>query len=202
MFDPERQHREVDSKIAVGLERIGQVYRALLWQVSQQHKLSPIQLQFLVFLDTHRADRCTVGGLAREFQLSAPTVSDAVSTLARKGLVMRRQRVKDRRSQTIELTEAGRSLAVEVNGYPEPIRAAVATWDEPVRVRFLDGVLNLIAALHGTGHIPVARLCRTCSHFDRNPGGDPPYFCRLIKRPFGLSDMRVDCPEHRPHAAR
>ena len=78
---------KIENKIIVGLERVSEAFKSLLWEKAKLHGLSPIQIQILLFIQTHRRELCSVSHLAQEFEVTKPTVSDAVRVLDKKGLV-------------------------------------------------------------------------------------------------------------------
>jgi hypothetical protein len=63
-------HDDVDSKIAVGLERLAQAFRVLAWDRAKANGLSPTQLQILVYLRHHPERERRVSALARAFDLT------------------------------------------------------------------------------------------------------------------------------------
>ena len=71
VFDLATQHQDVSSKIVVGLERLAQTFRVLLWEEAKEHALSPIQIQFLVYLRYHPPEFCRVSLLAKESSRSS-----------------------------------------------------------------------------------------------------------------------------------
>lgn len=83
-FDLSTQNNDFTSKIVAGLERVSEVFRLLLWQHSKVIGLSPIQIQILMFVEYHAEDLCNVSYLAKEFNVSKPTISDAVKVLKKK----------------------------------------------------------------------------------------------------------------------
>ena len=87
IFDP--QQPSTAGKIAVGLARISEAYRAQLWNHAKVMGISPIQIQMLIFMRYHLKNMCTVSQLAREFNVAKPTVSDAVQSLLKKQLVQK-----------------------------------------------------------------------------------------------------------------
>ncbi len=44
---------QVNHKIIQALERISKAFRVLLWEESKQYKISPIQIQLLIFCLNH-----------------------------------------------------------------------------------------------------------------------------------------------------
>jgi DNA-binding MarR family transcriptional regulator len=198
VFEPSSQHGDVDKKIVVSLERLSQVFRILLRGEAQEHGLSPIQAQFLVHLLHHGAALRRVSQLAREFDLTRATVSDAVGTLEKKGLIRREPWPDDKRVTALRLTRTGehtaRELAAWANVIEEHLKRCSPEEKEAV-MRFLMG---LIGSLQKSGLIAVARMCVTCRFFrpDAHPGESSPHHCALLDVPLSGSDLRADCPEH------
>ena len=86
-FNPDQQNNDLASKTVAALERISQVYRLLLWDHAKDLGLSPIQIQLLIFVGHHKAALCNVSYLAKEFNVTKPTISDAVRVLFQKGTI-------------------------------------------------------------------------------------------------------------------
>ncbi len=199
VFGPEKQHQRVDSKIVVALERSNQAFRVLLWERAQQHGLSPIQIQILVFLASHDVELCRVGHLAREFGVTAATISDAVSTLATKKLIVRVGSPDDRRAINLKLSPAGKRLALKLGDWADAVRDALSALSPRDQVALLESLMKLIAALRQAGIVSVARMCISCKHFVEKPlSGPGPHFCLLLEKPLPTTNLRVDCPEHVP----
>ncbi len=198
VFEPSSQHGDVDKKIVASLERLSQVFGVLLREEAQEHDLSPIQARFLVHLLHHGAALRRVSRLAREFDLTQATVSDAVGSLRKKGLVFKEPWPDDRRVATLRLTPAGertaRELALWANVVEEHLRGCPPAEKEVV-MRFLMG---FISSLQTSGLITVARMCLTCRFFRPNahPDAASPHHCALLDAPLAVTDLRTDCPEH------
>ena len=199
VFEPSSQHGDVDKKIVASLERLSQVFRILLRGEAQERGLSPIQAQFLVYLLHHGAALGRVSQLAREFDLTRATVSDAVGSLEKKGLIRREPWPDDKRVTTLRLTRTGehtaRELAAWANVVEEHLKGSSPEEKEAV-MRFLMGLLG---SLQKSGLITVARMCVTCRFFrpDAHPGESSPHHCALLDVPLSGFDLRADCPEHK-----
>ena len=195
VFESSSQHGDVDKKIVASLERLSQVFRILLRGEAQEHGLSPIQAQFLVHLLHHGAALRRVSELAREFDLTRATVSDAVGSLEKKGLIRREPWPDDKRVTTLRLTRTGehmaRELAAWANVVEEHLKGRSPEEKEAV-MRFL---MDLVGSLQKSGLITVARMCVTCRFF--RPGESSPHHCALLDVPLSGSDLRADCPEHK-----
>ncbi|HWP48427.1 MAG TPA: MarR family transcriptional regulator [Candidatus Limnocylindrales bacterium] len=203
VFNLSTQHRETDSKIVAALERLSQAFRILLWEQAKEHDLSPIQIQFLVYLLYHQQERvflCRVSQLAREFDLTQATVSDAVKSLEEKNLVYREPYPGDKRIFTLRLTPQGKQLALKLSTWANVIKENVAQFCPKEQEIVLKFLMQLIASLQRAGIITISRMCITCRFFqpDAHPGTDSPHHCRLIDKPLANSELRIDCPEHEP----
>ncbi|HXF52172.1 MAG TPA: MarR family transcriptional regulator [Dehalococcoidia bacterium] len=189
---------DIDAKIAAAIERLSRVSRVLLQDAVKRRGLSPIQALMLTYLDTRGPEVAHVSHLAREFGLTQATVSDSVSSLEAKGLVLRERSLDDGRMTRLRLTPAGRRLAQELAMWDEPLREAVAAASPLERERALFFLLELIGRLQRRGVISVARVCVTCRFFERDAHPDPraPHHCNLLDRPLPVSGLRVDCPEY------
>ncbi|MCS6861267.1 MAG: MarR family winged helix-turn-helix transcriptional regulator [Abditibacteriales bacterium] len=198
VFDPSQQQGDVDSKIVAALERVAQALRLQLWEAAQAHRLSPIQVQFVLFLLFHDPAHCRVSRLAQEFGLTEATVSDAVKSLEGKGLLTRQAWAQDGRVSLLRLTAKGRRLAQQLSGWADTLRDHLHSLPSGNKEIVLQFLLQLIAALQQAGVISVARVCLTCAFFEANVHPNPaaPHHCRLLNQPLAISALRVDCPDH------
>jgi DNA-binding MarR family transcriptional regulator len=203
VFNLATQHQAVDSKIVAALERLSQVFRILLWEQAKEHNLSPIQIQFLVYLLYHQQERaffCRVSQLAREFDLTQATVSDAVKSLEEKNLIHREPYPDDKRIFTLRLTPQGRQLALKLSTWANVIKEHLAQFCPKEQETVLKFLMQLIASLQRAGIITISRMCIICKFFqpDAHPGTDSPHHCKLIDKPLVNSELRIDCPDHEP----
>jgi DNA-binding MarR family transcriptional regulator len=203
LFYLPQQHGDVDAKLAAGLERLGRVFRGLLWEAAGEHDLSPIQIRFLIDLRFRAETGRRVGELAETFDLTAPTVSDALQTLAEKGLVTKEPDPSDRRARIVRLTDAGRERADALSTWAEPVREHLRDLADDRKTDALTLVMDLVASLEASGKISRSRMCKTCRFFarDAHAGADAPHHCRLLDQPLAPGDLRIDCPEHEPEGA-
>lgn len=194
---PPDPHRDVAAKVASALERIAQASGVLTRRAADAHGLSPIQLRLLLRLAADPAARWRPSALAREFDVSAASLSDSIGALERKGLVKRRRLSGDRRGTALHLSPAGLRLAQEAQAASAPVVRAVAALPVAEQEELMVSLFSLIAALQEDGVITVARMCVTCTHFRAEVHEGPrPHHCALLDAPLAPADLRVDCPEH------
>jgi DNA-binding MarR family transcriptional regulator len=194
---------DLDARLTGALERVGHALRVALWQQAKEHGLSPVQVQLLQRLSADPPERRRVGLLASELDVTAPTISDAVSALRRKELVTSAPSPADARIQLLDLTARGRDVARATTAWTADVVAELARIDPPVKADALGLLLDVIRGLHDRGVLSVARTCTTCRFFRRatDPGTPVVHHCALLDAPLLPSELRVDCPEHEPVAA-
>ena len=188
---------ELDAKVAAALERVGHALRVLVWDQAKAHGLSPMQVQLVLRLGHEPAPRRRVGTLAAEFDVKAPTVSEAVAALRRKGLLESSAIEGDRRGQLLELSPEGRRVAEALSAWRQPVADHLAGVPASAKADTLALLVDLIGDLRDGGVIGVARTCPTCRFFRRDAHeGQAPHHCALLDSPMALGDLRVDCAEH------
>lgn len=187
----------LDRRLADALERLGHGLRSLAQRSAREHGLSPLQQQTVLALYRQPANRREVGTLAAEFDVTTPTMSDAVAALARKKLLVRSPG-SDGRRRLLTLTDRGEAVARELAPWDEPLLAALAGLPVADRATTLQSLLHVIANLQRRGVVSVMRTCTTCRFFGANAHADPaaPHHCHLLQAPLPLTDLRTDCHEH------
>lgn len=193
-FDLSYQNQNTESKIVASLERISQAFRVLLWQESKEHSLSPIQVQVLVFLLHHSDEKRKVSYLADEFNMTKATISDTVRTLEQKELIAKEYQSDDTRSYIIHLTEKGKDIAQKTSLFTQEIRTPIDKMEADDKENLLYNLMEIIRYLNKSGVITIQRMCMTCSFYRTSDNGT--HFCSLLNQELGISDLRIDCPEH------
>ncbi len=192
VFNLGNQNSTLDNKIVAGFERLSQVFRILLWEKAKQYSLSPIQIQLLIFIRYHSAEKTTISYLAQEFNFTKPTISDAIKVLEQKNLIKKLIDNKDSRSYTIQLTPTGEKVVLETENFVNPLTEMIGKINEKDKEILWENISNLIIQLNKEGIISVQRTCANCKHYS-NKGKIP--FCQLLNKKLEKNDIRLDCPE-------
>jgi DNA-binding MarR family transcriptional regulator len=181
-----------------GLAKLGLVLRQHAWQEREQSGLTPTQGQILALVRARGRESVSLSDLARGLGVTAATASDAVSTLARKGLVAKVHAADDRRRLAVRLTAAGERLAERSGLWPDFLLETVEALAPDEQAAFLRGLTKMIHSLQERGRIPVARMCVSCRYFQPNVHPDPerPHHCAFVDAPFGDRELRLDCADH------
>lgn len=192
VFNLENQNGTLDNKIVAGLERLSQVFRILLWDKAKEHRLSPIQIQLLIFIQYHSSDKTTISYLAQEFNFTKPTISDAIKVLEQKKLIKKYTDDSDTRSYTIQLTKAGKKVVEETEDYTHPLTTIISKSTEADKKVLWQNISTLIIQLNQLEIISVQRTCFNCKHYGTQGKA---HFCSLLNQKLEAHDIRIDCEE-------
>ena len=182
----------VTQKIAYGLERLSDVFKSLLWDKAKTYGISPIQIQLLLFIESHRREWCNVTYLSKEFNLTKPTISDAIKVLCGKGYLEKDFSTIDSRSYLLFVTPLGKKLITEINDYSFPIEGVLSKLDGEKLESLYEVLLELIFELNQQDIIKIQRMCLGCRFYERK---DSISYCKLLKTTLKPTDIRLDCEE-------
>lgn len=189
-FNIDQQNSDLASKVVVGLERISEAFKSLLWDHAKNLGLSPIQIQILIFVSCHKPEYCSVSYLAKEFNVTKATLSDAVKVLLKKNLIRKTHAPTDARSYTISLTDPGKDVVDITSAFAAPIHEKVNGLKNLSEV--YTAISQLIHELTRAGVLTVQRSCHKCSYYGEQEGNG---YCNLLNQVLFSSDIRLDCPE-------
>lgn len=105
--------REILTPALQGLAELVEQVNRIVYGLGFSGGVNPAQWAALRYFSRAPEARRTVGGLAESQGVTAPTASETVSALVRKGYVERRPSVTDKRSHMLMLTQSGESLLRE-----------------------------------------------------------------------------------------
>lgn len=191
--------QDLETKIIASLERFTHIFRVAIWNSATQTGLSPIQIQFLLFLDAQKVGKRRVSVIAHEFGLTQATVSDSVRVLREKGLLIQKTSTRDKRIAQLHVTAAGKKMIGQLSTWTNEIRDAIVSLPQERREQGLHFLMELLASLHANGCIIPARMCILCLNFRKNAHEDilKPHHCGLLDIALSLSDLKIDCDLHK-----
>ena len=193
VFNIDFQQKSITSKIVVGLERVSEVFKVLLWEHAKVIGLSPIQIQILIFIAYHKSELCNVSHLAREFNITKPTVSDAIRVLDKKKYIIKDYSSSDSRSYSILLSDLGRKTVSETENFANPIEKQLKNIKKVDLENVFETLSMLIYQLNNNGVLTVQRTCFGCKFYDKSENIN---YCNLMEKELLTSDIRLDCPEY------
>lgn len=177
-----------------GLERLSETLKSLLWEQTKAYGISPIQIQILLFVSNHRLDLCNVSYIAKNFNITKATVSDAVKILVKKELVGKDFSPEDNRRYNLTTTPKGRKMVKQLSKYAQPLTKELSSFREDELSEVFITISKLIFQLNQSGIIQVQRTCFSCQHYkgDRSKK----HFCCLLNQKLKSHELRLDCNEY------
>ncbi len=194
-FDIHQHADDVPGKIIVALEKVSEIFRVLLWEQAKQHRLSPLQIQVLIFIHFHQDAQNKVTALAAEFNMTKATISDALRVLVEKDLLCKVQEMEDKRSFYYQLRPAGRHLSTQLAHYAQPLHQIIANWPAAEQQSTFQNLLNLLKQSQQRGLISEQRMCQNCTHYEQRAEG---FYCRFLAQALPAQQLRIDCPDFHP----
>ena len=152
----------------------------------------PIQIQILIFIAFHKQNLCNVSHLAKEFNVTKPTVSDAIKVLDNKGLIIKNFSSSDNRSYSISLSELGNDIVSQTNDFSNPLTKQVNSFSRSELESLFGTLSQLIYKLNRNGILSVQRTCYGCKFYEKNKKLD---YCNLLQKELLRQEIRLDCPE-------
>ncbi|WP_299225801.1 MarR family transcriptional regulator [uncultured Psychroserpens sp.] len=196
-FNPAQQEKDISSKIIAGMERISEVFKILLWEKAKLVGLSPIQIQILIFIAFHKQELCNVSHLAKEFNITKPTVSDAIRVLDKKRLIIKDYSSSDSRSYSISLSDLGTEIVSQTYDFSNPLKKQIDGFSHSELESLFGTLSQLIYKLNRNGILSVQRTCFACKFYKKNNNND---YCNLLQKELLSQEIRLDCPEFEERA--
>lgn len=196
-FNPKHRNT-LGGKITIALYRISQAIDRLFRERGKRVRLSPSQIQSLLFLKYARPGVRTIGGLATRLGDSYATSSGIADALERKRLIQRVPLPEDRRVVTLRLTPEGEDEVGKLEDVLDEIEAAVNTLPDAEKAVLLKGTQAIVRRLQQAGYIRVYEMCWNCQFFqkDAHPN-DPraPHHCTFVDAPLPEPNTYLECPD-------
>ena len=192
----QNKNQNLDRSIVLALERVSQVFRTLLWDYGKKKKLSPIQIQFLVHISAHSKKYSSVSEMARTFNLTAATVSDAIKSLEKKGLVQKIVSRRDGRKFPISLTKEGLTMANHLANWYSPMLDHIQNFPNETREAVLIFLLKLVESLKENQLLEEIKTCLSCRYLanQSDAKNNQITYCLLRKVSLNIGELRLNCP--------
>ena len=125
--------------------------------------------------------------------MTKATVSDAVKTLEKKGLILKVYEPNYTRSYVINLTGKGQKITNQVANFTQELQHPISKLDNKAQKDLLQHLLGIIKHLNKTNIITVQRMCFNCHHYQKK---EDQHFCKLLNQQLQSAEIRIDCKEH------
>lgn len=192
IFKQEDQVDSLPNKIVIGLQRISEAFKVLLWEKAKKFGLSPIQIQILIFIAYHKEEYRNVSYLAKEFNVTKPTVSDAIKVLEKKEMIVKDHSSSDNRSYSIFLSNTGENIVSKTETFANPIKNLMDHVSTQEQENIFSTLSSLIYQLNQKEILTVQRTCFACKFYTKHDHQD---YCNLLQKDLLNHEIRLDCPE-------
>ncbi|MEP2989779.1 MAG: MarR family transcriptional regulator [Parasphingorhabdus sp.] len=157
--------------------------------------LKPTQWEALRYIARANHFSRNPGALTSYLGTTKGTVSQTLHALERKQLIEKHASKNDRRGVQLELTAEGRKLLER-----DPLLTVERTLERQPRSErqsVEDGLQTLLHALLEERSGKPFGICKNCTHFKREGGGEEewPHFCQLLQVPLSREDSDDNCIE-------
>ena len=183
----------LEAKILNGLERLSEALKALLWEKAKIYGISPIQIQILLFVANHKIEICNVSYMAKEFNVTKATISDAVRVLLKKEYLEKDFSPVDNRRYNLSLTHLGTELVSNLSAYATPFEEELSSFKKEELSTVYDTLTKLIFQLNQRDIIQDQRTCFNCKHYSGDKKNS--HYCNLLKSELKKQEIRLDCNE-------
>ena len=135
-------HADKTREIIFSIRRLMQAGELYTKELNRKYQVSAAQLNCILALYEHGS--LPPSQIAKHMMVQSSTVTGVVDRLEQKGFVMRIRNSPDRRVITVQLTDAGRSLAERA---PPPIQQKIINGLRKLSAVEIEQVVNSLAAL-------------------------------------------------------
>ena len=194
VYNPEFQNQNLATRTTAALDKISNVFKALLWESQKQDGLSPLQQKLLIFIAYHELKRNTVSNLVEEFSLTKATVSECIKALINRKWIEKTLDLKDNRRFYLQLTEKGTEKVNSLADFSTPVQKALSRQNPEQLKELYSGLYELLGHLEKKDVTTVKRSCMHCKAYR---SGELNYaFCMELRTQLPPENRRIDCPEY------
>ncbi|MCX8125267.1 MAG: MarR family transcriptional regulator [Spirochaetes bacterium] len=184
--------KSLDENIVALLDKISDIRRALLWKISEEYSLTPLQIQILKLVkNCYVARPVTPTNIVKDLYVSKATASSALKTLLDKELVIKHYDESDNRSYYLTLTKKAERLLRHIDSATYNISqyiSQVPVFDKKIAFKVLT---QLVTAMQNDGAIDYIALCIHCEHCTQI--STLTFRCQLTGRNFEYDGINVGC---------
>lgn len=199
IFDPIYREQHVSGQIARMLFSISQAIKHMLWEKSKLERLTPAQIQVLLYINFVRSDASTVNSLARYLSCTPATISGILDVLQKKELVLRKRKDEDRRQVLLSLTPQGIKAVSVIQDVGQGIEELIAEFDEDEQELLEKLLLKMSKKLIDRKLIVNTDICANCCFFERErfPETAKPHYCEYLNIFLNKEDIYKECPDYK-----
>ena len=174
------------------LDKITEIKRSMLWEISETYGLTPLQIQILLLIKRcAQYKKINPTDIVKELYVSKATASSAVKTLLKKEMIEKNINNNDNRSFYVSLTKKAGFIITHIEQTTHTMQRYLTQIDKnDKRVAF--GVLiRMVKAMQDDGAIDYIALCINCEYCKQLSGNT--FMCSFTKRTFKYDGINIGC---------
>lgn len=174
------------------LNKILDVKRALLWKLAEKHRLTPLQIQILQYIQKCAShSRVNAHQVARELYVTRATMSVALKALEKKRLIRKISASDDKRTQYLSLAGKSEDILREIQHFEGRLASYASKFSEKSIGSATALLVQLLAFMQDGGMVDHVTMCVTCGNcrlVSKNT-----YRCELTGRKFSFDAIKIGC---------
>ena len=131
--------------------------------------------------------------MAKEFNVTKATISDAVKVLIKKEYLIKDYSPIDNRRYNVFLSDQGNKLVISLAEYARPFETELSKFKSNELNVLFETISKLIYLLNQQDIIQVQRICFNCKHYSGDKKSK--HYCNLLKSKLKKQEIRIDCNE-------
>jgi DNA-binding MarR family transcriptional regulator len=189
--------------ILFSIDKISQINRILLWDIiKKDHNLgkdiqSPIQIQFIDYINKMPRQLRTVSYIAKEFELKKSTVSGSINNLIDKGYLEKDPDENDKRVFHLKTTQKCREELVLIDDKNKSLINIIKKIPEYEKKIVLNFFMNMMKELYDKNLMAQFRICLTCVNYNKESPDNKSYYCSLLDEFIDDSQIRTSCTSYK-----
>jgi len=140
-----------------------------MWEVAKKENVTPTQMNLITFICEYPKRICTMSNLAKEFDLTQATVSEALSSLEKKGFI-EREKGEDKRKFFLIPTSNGKEKYKLLNTWKDEFTNQLKNIEDFDKKELLKITTLLVNGFSKSKILSVARICIACKNLYNKDG--------------------------------
>ncbi|MEW6527802.1 MAG: MarR family transcriptional regulator [Spirochaetota bacterium] len=184
--------QNLDENLMAILDKFADIRRSMLWKISENYNLTPLQIQILQYINGCSVTRnITPSDIVKNLYISKATASVALKTLHQKGMIRKNADRQDSRSYYLTLSKKAENLLTVIEQSKKDIIRFLGNMSSNDKKGAFTVLTQLITAMQNNGIIDYVALCVNCEYCKQvNPHT---FQCTLTGRVFEYDGINVGC---------
>ncbi|MGB4268514.1 MAG: MarR family winged helix-turn-helix transcriptional regulator [Spirochaetota bacterium] len=184
--------QKLDENLIAILDKIADIRRSMLWKISENYNLTPLQIQILQYINGCSASKqITPSDIVKNLYISKATASVALKTLQKKGMIHKNMDNSDFRSYNLTLTKKAKNILIRIEQSKRDIMRFLENMSSNDKKATFTVLTQLVTVMQNNGIIDYMALCINCEYCREIKPNT--FQCTLTGRKFKYDGINVGC---------